>query len=663
MHFSQGFPEDLMKLLNYEWIVSTGSGAFATSTASLANTRKQQGIFIAPTREGFKRYLYVSRIEDELIREGGNLDLTTCVYRDAVFPGGYKNLKDYSLHPRPKFVFADEFSSVRKTVQGIPGENSIVLKYAIESVAEGSLKLRPVLGLRYIHTLRREKEISLGIRPSVRGVFFRPGEHPVPPLIMLSSSGEYRSDFCWYRNFSYMQDRDKGDAWLEDLPSPGYFLVPVNKGKTIIFVIFSLEERWLNLLNGQARTIELQIKKALKRRVEQVSRDRLPQQFQKNFTPVENSALSLVSSVGDRSFAMAGYPYFPVNVYDLVLFIKDFLLRGGYISTASSMIDFLSPFIRYGILPKYIDEGGEPVYCAADTSLLYVELLSRYLALTGSRAEIERNLQLMGEIVNAYMDGTEFETKMGDDYLITCGREGIEATWMDRIAEGEHINRRHGRAVDTNALWYNALCVYRDLSMAVGYKKESQKITKIIPRIKSSFLKNFVMSGEGYLVDVIQDGKKDPRLRPNQLFALTLSHPLVSPTFGRRVLQKIKDSLVTDYGLRTLAPQYDEYAGTLEGNERERLHALFNGCVLPHFALQYTDALLYVYGPKSRVVNRVRRFLLALRRAADNRAPYFLPEAFDGAPPHEPKGSPVSLASTGSVMGLFRLYDSITTSS
>ncbi len=663
MPLSHALPEDLTRLLNTEWLVTTGSGSFATTTASLANTRKQQGIFIAPTINGFKRYLYVSRVEDELIREESTLPLATCVYGDTVYPGGYKNLESYALHPHPRFVFADGLSSVRKSLHGIPGENSMVLRYVIESREEGTLKIRPLLGLRYIHGLRREREIPLGIRPFARAVMIRAGEHPVPPLIMAASSGEYLSDFCWYRHILYLHDQKKGEACVEDLPSPGHFLVPVGRGKTLCSIVFTLEERWLPLGAEGEKDPEISVKKAIRRKGEALSRDRIPGQFQKNYVPVEDAALSLVTGAGDRLFAMSGYPYYPVNVYDLLIFIKDFLLRGGYVSTASSMIAFLSPLIRHGLLPKYLDEEGAPLYCAADTSLLFVETVSRFLGLAVSRAEVEAKLTLIGDIVNSYMDGTDFFTKMGGDYLVTCGREGVEATWMDRIVGGEHITGRYGRAVDTNALWFNALCVYRDLTMAVGQKRESQRISKIIPKVKSSFLKNFTMPGDGYLSDVIRDGERDPRIRPNQLYALSLSNPIVSPTFGRRVLQRIKESLVTDYGLRTLAPGDPDYVGTLQGSEGERLTALFNGCVLPHLALPYTDALLHVYGPKNRVVNRARRFLLNLRRAAEVSAPYFLPEAFDGDPPHRPKGAPVSLAGTGSVMGLLRLYDAMTSGS
>jgi predicted glycogen debranching enzyme len=659
MGFPEGFPEELKELLNSEWLVCTGSGAFAASTASLANTRKQQGFFVAPTAGGFRRYVYVSRVEDELVRDEGNMSLNTCVYRDAVFPGGYRNMKDHSLHPFARFVFADSRSTVRKSVHPVPGENSIILRYGIETESPGSLRVRPVLGLRYLHSLNREREISLGIRPSRQGVFFRPGEDPVPPLIILASGGEYLSDYCWYRHFTYVHDRQKGESFEEDLPSPGYFLHPAPAGKSALFIIFTLEERWARFIEDQGVGVEKEMKKAIRKKGVHLSRGKLPHHFQKDFTPVEDSALSLLTTVEDRSFAVAGYPYYPVNVYDFILFLKDFLLRGGYVSAASKGIDFLSPYLKNGLLPKYISEEGEPIYCSADTSLLFVELIARYLSLAGGRTAVERKLALVGHIVDAYLEGTEFGTKMGEDYLLRSGRYGVEATWMDRMIGGNHLNRRYGAAVDTNALWYNALCIYRDLKMAVGDKKESQHISKMIPRIKSSFLKHFVLPDRGYLVDVIRDGENDARLRPNQLLALTLSNPLVSPTFGKRVLQKIKESLVTDCGLRTLAPGESGYAGQFGGIEAERLHALFGGCVLPHLALQYSDALLFVYGPKNRVVNRIRRFLLAQRRAAEKNVPYFLPEAFDGDPPHKPAGSPVSLAGTGAVIGLFRLYDSI----
>ncbi len=645
------------RLFSREWLVSTGSGSFASSTLSLANTRKQHGLFIAPTEGIFKRYLYVSRIDDIFRGENGEIPLSAAVYENGTYPPDTGHIRKVTLTRNPRFLFGERSVAVKKEIFPLRREDSVVIRYSFPRREEGTLMVRPILGLRYLNTLQEERDLPLGVRVYSQGILIRPGESPVPPLFIIAPGGRFTGEYTWYRSFAYREDEKKGEGSMEDLPSPGYFSFTVKEGKGDIFLLFTLENEWESIMEMSAVEGKRTLKSSMMK-IAKATTGRVPRLFQKSFQPVEENALSLVTERGDTVLAPSGFPYYQVDVFELLHYVRDFLLGGGYLYQSENILNSLRQKLRGGLLPKYIPENGVPLYCSADTALFFVEVIQRFLILYGQRGEGGKWLPIVDEIVNRYREGTRFHIKMGSDHLIEAGKEGIEATWMDRVREDRHVTPRYGKAVETNAMWYNALSIYRDLLMAEGRKKQSQEISRLLPRVKRSFLDNFILKDKGYLADYVREGARNRDLRPNQIYALSLAHPLVSPTFGRRILHKIKSSLMTPFGLRTLHPDASGYMGQVTGGALDRTAALFNGSVLPHTALLYCEGMAYVHGPTKRTVNQMRRFIIAQRTLAEEKTAYFLPEALDGDPPHEVRGAPVSLAATGALMGLFRLYES-----
>jgi predicted glycogen debranching enzyme len=639
-----------------EWFASTGSGAFGYQTVSTWNERKQHGLFISPTSGLFNRYLYVSNLHDTFRWNGGELNLSSFYFRETISPDGYCHIVSFSHAPNPRWLFGKDGIFIRKTLIPIPGEHSLVIKYTFLPPGEGTLTIRPILGLRYLHDVRSERDFPLGIRYEKAGVFSLPGEAPVPPISIIAPGAAFLKDFHWYKHFHYSLDEGRGEAHYEDLPSPGYFTHHVKEGIKDYYLLLSTEKRWKSLLDEGSKKHLTTIRKALrKKRFTRVRKN--PRLFQKSFDPLESSALSLLQERDGVLLPPSGFPYYQVNIFELLHFVRDFLLRFGHITTSAKIIESIRPYLRRGLLPKYISEDGSPLYCSADTSLLFIEVVYRYMRLLGQRGEWKQWFPVIEEIIGSFMEGTDYSIQMDRDFLINACEDGIESTWMDRVRGDEHIAPRHGKAVDVNALWYNGLCLYRDLLMASGRKKVAHGINRMIPRVKRSFLQKFTLEREGYLADVVRESGHSRDLRPNQLYALVLTNPVISPTFGKRILYRIKGTLLTSHGLKSLDPSSPGYRGNPEGGEISFTEALYNGGILPHLSLLYCEALVYVHGPNNRTINQMKRFLLSLRKIAEEHTPCYLPEAFERDPPHKILGSPVSLISTGALLGLFRLYE------
>ncbi len=635
---------------------ASGGGAYGMIPADMAPTCREEGVFVSPTHGVWRRFLYVSSLIEEIAWNEGAITVAGPFSRQGVSIPHFTEPELAEGYPYPEAVHRGEGFRLKRTFFPVDGERSIVLRYRIAVKRAGVFRVRPVFGFRPIHELSGEREIPLGIRKERSGVFFRYGAAPIPPLVVASPGAEFADDFRWIRGIWFSADEGRGVEFIEDLPSPGYLTFPLEEGANTLYLMFSIEEKWEKFIQEKPARVLRKIREALKGG-RPLTRD-LPRLFQKDFNPVKECALRMIFDVEGGATGYSGLPRYGVNVYDLVSSLNDFFVEAGLVYQTSSVLKFTQKYLKKGLLPKYLDESGVPVYSSADTSLLLVDALGRYMTTVTSMSEVERLYALVKEIVYSYLDGTDCSIRVDTDYLVTAGEEGIEATWMDRVRGDIHLTPRHGKAVDVNALWYSALCVLRDLALSCGDKKVVQEMVRLIPRVKNSFLKTFVLDREGYLADVVRGDKRIVEIRPNQLFALAAKYPVIASTFGRRVLQRVKEQLLTDYGLRTLAPDDPSYRGRIEGDEVREMEAIFNGAVLPRLSVVHSRALIAVHGHSTRVRNQMKRYLVALRNLADLTAPFYLPEALDGDPPHAPGGALVSLPSTAALAGLFNLYRS-----
>ena len=256
---------------------------------------------------------------------------------------------------------------------------------------------------------------------------------------------------------------------------------------------------------------------------------------------------------------------------------------------------------------------------------------------TGDRETLRLLLPTLSSIVEHHVRGTRFGIGVDPgDGLLRQGAAGYQLTWMDAKVGDWVVTPRRGKAVEINALWYNAL------RLLEGWVREEQGSEAAAPlatraaEVRTAFNARFWYAEGGYLYDVV-DGESgdDPACRPNQLFAISLSHPVLAEARWASVLEVVRDRLLTPLGLRTLAPDHPDYKATYDGDLRARDAAYHQGTVWPWLVGPFVDAWL-----RARPGDRAsaRALLEGLWTHLDEACVGSISEIFDAEPPFTPRG-------------------------
>jgi predicted glycogen debranching enzyme len=278
------------------------------------------------------------------------------------------------------------------------------------------------------------------------------------------------------------------------------------------------------------------------------------------------------------------------------------------------------------------------LYHTADATLWFFHAIDRYLEATGDRMTLQLLLPKLKEIFRKHMEGTHFGIRVDPkDGLLTQGQEGYQLTWMDAKVDDWVVTPRRGKAVELNALFYNALrLLARWLTEEEG-GDAARPVTDAADRVRSSFNERFWYAEGGYLYDVVDgpDGKNDPALRPNQVFAISLSHPVLVEDRWEPVLDVVERELVTPVGLRSLARNHPDYKPRYDGDLRSRDAAYHQGTVWSWLAGPFVDAWLKVNPGKHE---EAAKFLAGFGPHLGEAGMGSISEIFDAEPPFTPRG-------------------------
>jgi predicted glycogen debranching enzyme len=295
-------------------------------------------------------------------------------------------------------------------------------------------------------------------------------------------------------------------------------------------------------------------------------------------------------------------------------------------------------YVRDGLIPNLFPEGEqEGLYHTADATLWFFHAIDRYLDHTGDRATLRLLLPTLIDIVEHHLRGTRFGIGVDPkDDLLRQGEEGYQLTWMDAKVGDWVVTPRRGKAVELNALWYNAL---RLMVRWVGEERgeeAARSFAEHAERTCEAFNRRFWYEQGGYLYDVI-DGEQgdDPSFRPNQVFSVSLPHPVLDRSRWASVVKAVHDRLLTPVGLRSLAPGHPNYKDTYYGDLRSRDAAYHQGTVWAWLIGPFVDAWLKVH-PEDRA--GARRLLDGLSEHLGDACVGSISEIFDAEPPFTPRG-------------------------
>ncbi len=384
-------------------------------------------------------------------------------------------------------------------------------------------------------------------------------------------------------------------------------------------------------------------------------------------------------STGGKTI-LAGYPFFEDWGRDTMIALEGCCMSTGQLETAGSILRTFAAYCRKGLMPNLFPEGSLlPRYNTADAALLFINSVYAYVNRTGDLGFVREMWPVMTQIIEAYRDGTDYGIRMDEDGLIRAGLEHDQVTWMDVCVDGHLPTPRHGKPVEINAYWYNALKVMEKLGGAAegesgtetgaetpgagpsagGPADFGRRCGLLAERTKESFRSQFWMEDRGCLRDVISGTKADEQFRCNQIWAVSMPFSMMDREQERRIVDAVYEKLYTPYGLRTLDADDAEFHGTYGGELRARDLAYHQGTVWVFPMGAYYLAYLKTRDYAPEAVRTVRRQLEVLESAMREGCIGQLPEIYDGENPTFSRGCFAQAWSVGEILRVYEILDRI----
>ncbi len=309
---------------------------------------------------------------------------------------------------------------------------------------------------------------------------------------------------------------------------------------------------------------------------------------------------------------------------------------------------------------RFPDRDGAPEFNTVDATLWLFHAVHQYFLATGDLAFLrDEAFPKLEEVIDWHMKGTRYGIRMdAADGLLSAGEPGVQLTWMDAKIGDWVVTPRQGKAVEINALWHNAVCVMEGFSRKLKNDERTKFYQQLASVIQLSFNRVFWNPAANCLFDCIQDGVPDEKIRPNQILAVSLPHPLLPSDRAQAVVQVVKEKLLTPYGLRSLAPGDPDYHPVYQGNGYERDSAYHQGTVWAWLIGPFVDAYLNAFGESEENVAYLKSLFEGFRHHLSEAMLGSISEVFDAEAPHKPKGC---AAQAWSVAEVLRAYQKLQT--
>jgi predicted glycogen debranching enzyme len=630
--FDKGVCTDLQAGLSREWLETNGLGGFACGTLSGANTRRYHGLLTVALNPPGGRMLLLSKLEETLVLGDRRIDLSTNEYAGAIHPEGYLLLTNFRLDPLPTWTFEVEGLRMEKSIFMPQGSNTVQVEYKVlqaPAAIEPVLEVRPLVAFRDYHSTTHENgALNPAIESAANSASLQP--YPgLPRLYFAHDAIRVQEQGYWYKNFLYRVERERGLDFEEDLYNPFVLSWNLNK-KCGANVIASTGQREIEQA-AATRTVELQ------RRQRLVASSPVDDPLVCSLTV---AASQYLVRRGEDWTVIAGYPWFMDWGRDTMISLPGLTLCTGKTDIARSILRNYARHTDMGMLPnRFADSGEGAEFNTVDATLWYFEAARVYGALTNDYDFIRNELyEVLAQIIEFHIKGTRYNIKVAHDGLLNAGAPGVQLTWMDAKIGDWVVTPRSGKPVEIQALWYNALRTMEDLAARFSDDNQRKKYSSLAALTSEMFNRTFWNKDAQCLYDVINGGPPDGSIRPNQIFAISLHHSMLSQERARAVVEKVEKELLTPVGLRTLNRSDDRYRATYEGNQYSRDSAYHQGTVWPWLLGPFVSAYVRVNGGTAQARARAHDYLRGIEAHLSEAGLGQISEIFDGDVPYRARG-------------------------
>ena len=664
--------------LNKEWIITNGVGGFASSTMCGANTRRYHGLLIAPLTPPARRHLILSKVDESIEINDKKYDIYTNMCKNYVSEG-YKYITNFEKEYVPIYTYQVEDVIIKKYICMEYGKNTVVVFYQIYNKQnKAKITLTPIVNFRDFHTETSNHQFKLRQEEKNRKLKLVIDENSNTPVYINVSEGKYiKHDNDSFKNMFYIEEEKRGFEAEENHAIPGRYEIQINPNevKEITFVA-SLEEN-IEEINGKdiisreiARISGLVFDSGLTENIsdkEEIGNKEVINKIQllRNYVIATDNFIVYRPSFGLHT-VIAGYPWFLDWGRDTLISFEGLLLKTKRFEIAKEVLLTMIRDVKFGLVPNgYSGYDNRPLYNSVDSSLLLFEQIEKYIKYTNDEEFIKNNFyEVLQKIIESYSKGIDVDNNniyLDEDGLILSGTNETQNTWMDAKIENYAVTPRNGKAVEINSMWYNALKIMEELTIKFETKAKANKYKKMAQKCKESFNAKFYNKRRKCLYDVLGDSK----IRPNQLFSLSLTYNVLDPKseMAKEMFNTVTKKLLNNYGLKTLAKGEENYVEVYEGDGKKRDSSYHQGITWPWLLGLYYNALKNILkktkkkDAKKELETKLEKFIEKTSKTFQKEISHngcigSISELYDSRKPYLPKGT---IAQAWSVAEVFRI--------
>ena len=647
---------DVNSALGKEWLVTNGLGGYSSSTVLGINTRKYHGLLVAALNPPINRWILLTKLDEELKIGTQTFGLGANEFHDVMYPEGYRYLSSFVLSPFPTSTYEVEGVMLQKTVFMPYMKNATAVIYEVSNPLEEKLSIHvsPLVNSRHIYNMTDKNAVQWSFFQKRLGddVLLETSDSISSLILAPSQDSSFVEESWWVEKLFFRSDAARMERSIEDQFRPGFFSFSVKPKETKRFHILAAAGRTndeaKSLVSSFGSTTE-DIEQLLRTELER--RKGLVTQFKERYvaSEIDDWTKWLIQAVDSfivyrastrRKSVIAGYHWFDDWGRDSLISLPGLTLVTGRFGDAQEILMTFERYCDKGVIPnRFSDKAGDiPLYNTVDATLWFFNAVLQYLKYTGDYRFIQEKLwTTMKEIIEYHLQGTIFGIHMDDDGLIS---HGPQLTWMDATTPDRFVTPRDGKAVEIQALWYNALKTMQLLAKRFNQPNKTEKYRSLAENARASFSKKFWNPRKEYLFDVVGDSGADASLRPNQLIAVSLDFSIVDMEMAEKIVDVVWKRLWGTYGLKTLPDTDPRYIGNYLGDWNHRDSAYHNGTVWAWLLGSFTTAFLKT---KKHEENwrkfAFKTFLQPLFQEQIQQAGLgTISEIFDGNEPHHPQG-------------------------
>ena len=648
---------DLRAAESREWLVTNGIGGYAFGTIAGHQTRCYHGLLVAALQPPLGRTLLVAKLDETARYASEEFALSTNRWADGtVAPEGYRNIERFHLEgTTPVWTFALADALLEKRIFMQSGSNTTYVLYRLvraSSAVELSIKVLADYGNEHCATVGRSRPME--VTPVERGlqVVAFVG---ATPFYVLSDSATASPAKDWYRNFDLAVERARGLPDRADHFFAGELRATIAPGGSLTVAASTAATI---PVNGEAEFAKRQSEagELLDRFFAANSGTaQAPSPEVQQFVLAADQFIAArpLDHAADAKTILAGFPWFSDWGRDTMIALPGLCLATGRPWLARNILQMFSRFVSEGMLPNQFPRaGGAPSYNTVDATLWYFDSVLQYFEATSDAGLLRELFPMLDGIIDAHVRGTRYHIHVDPaDGLLYAGEPGVQMTWMDAKVGSRVVTPRIGKPVEVNALWLNAAAAMARFARATG--RDAAWYEGLAKRARTGFAR-FWNSEKQFCFDVIDspespDGK-DPALRPNQIFAVSLPETALTREQQRAVVDVCARELLTSFGLRSLGRAEAGYRGRYAGSPEERDGAYHQGTVWGWLLGPFALAHLRVYGNDREAMSFLEPMFGQIQALGLGTAG----EIFDGDPPFTPNGCIAQAWTVGETLRAWR---------